>query len=385
MAADVEETVADEPGKSSGKLHWDEDDSFHKHVLREGDTEAVIQVWTKGPGGFDSTNELTVERTVAGDLQDQWVALSTPTTITSAGITRVTGLGGHTAIRVRVSGADSGATDVVYIAVRSFRTEIPPLDKIDPVLVSLGKVEGVSLERKFGDNLDVGTSDETVWRTGGLYPWASTADTLNVVSANAADDVAGAGAQQITIWGLDASFNSLVEVVDLDGTGTPVTTSGSFTRVNRVRVTRVGTYAVGGSVGQGANTGNITVTHTSSGNTLAFVPAETGSTFQAVYTVPNGYTAVVNALRLGVTTTNKRVAFNFRVRLGADDVTTPFNSLFSTGGIRGVADIDNITLGAPAAFPGKTDIEVRAASDAVATSLSAAFDIVLFENAKWGL
>lgn len=108
-------------GISRGQLRWDDENAEHIHQIGAGESEALVQVWGEGADPFDSTNELTVEVTVAPPSEDQWQALDSAVVITGAGVTRVDGLLGYTALRVTVSGTDSGKTDRVNIVVSSSR------------------------------------------------------------------------------------------------------------------------------------------------------------------------------------------------------------------------------------------------------------------------
>jgi len=76
--------------------------------------------------------------------------------------------------------------------------------------VQQGKVPGYSMVNKFGYNPTIGSgSFETIWETGDNYPYQSTAVTVDVVSDDTNDDVAGTGARTLRIQGLDGSYNLL--------------------------------------------------------------------------------------------------------------------------------------------------------------------------------
>ena len=115
--------------------------------------------------------------------------------------------------------------------------------------VQQGKVPGYSMVNKFGYNSSIGSlSFETIWETGNDYPWQTAQATLDVVSDDTDDDVAGTGARTLRIQGLDGSYNLVEETVDMDGT-TTVTTTQTFLRVFRMSVETAGT--------SGNNIGNI--------------------------------------------------------------------------------------------------------------------------------
>ena len=64
--------------------------------------------------------------------------------------------------------------------------------------VAKGDFSGYTNVSKFGSNPDIKSSGfETIWETGDDYPWQSSAVTVDVVSDNTNDDVAGTGARTL--------------------------------------------------------------------------------------------------------------------------------------------------------------------------------------------
>ena len=139
---------------------------------------------------------------------------------------------------------------------------------------ALGLRQGHRTFNKFGYNPDVDTVIETVWAAGGTYTPPTTASTLTLVSSAAADDEGSTGANRVYIEGIDANRKIQTETVQLDGT-TPVVTTSTWLGINRCSV------ALAGS-GQ-ANAGNITITATTGGATLAYLPAGGSVTQQCIY------------------------------------------------------------------------------------------------------
>lgn len=83
---------------------------------------------------------------------------------------------------------------------------------------------------KFGENNDLGTTEETVWLAGGIEPYATGNDINTLVSDNAADN------QSVIIEGHTVSGGNLTFVVQtaiLNGT-TPVTLSTPLFRASRI-------------------------------------------------------------------------------------------------------------------------------------------------------
>lgn len=135
-----------------------------------------------------------------------------------------------------------------------------------------------------GENTDVDTTTvpETLWdyaSTQALYDFPTQATTATIVSSSAADDLGSTGAQIVLIEGLDADYNEIWEVVNMDGT-TPVVTTNSYYRINFFRVVLSGTGKT--------NAGNITATVDS--KVCGHIKAGESLDHTAVYTVPANHT-----------------------------------------------------------------------------------------------
>jgi len=219
--------------------------------------------------------------------------------------------------------------------------------------------------RKFGYNENVGTSFEDVWVVGGNISFLSAADTMDVVSDDAADtNSAGTGLRKVRLQGLDGDYNFVDEVVDLAGT-TPVTTTNSFIRVFRAFSVETGSGEV--------NAGVISITDTTGGSDQAQILAGDGQTLQAIYTTRAGYYGYVTGVAIGI---------------GGDDVAiTQLRTRAPTEGFR-VRDQSNIAAGGISQIslaqwcggilvPPKTDIIVRSKKigSGGTTSVSAAFSV----------
>ena len=114
--------------------------------------------------------------------------------------------------------------------------------------VSRGKVRGAYHIIKFGENLDVDGSMETIWDGGGLYTYLTNAATVTVTSTDNDDAASGTGARTVTVEGLDANYNQVSETLTVGGSAGSV----EFFRVFRAFV------ATSGS--SGTNEGTISIT-----------------------------------------------------------------------------------------------------------------------------
>lgn len=224
----------------------------------------------------------------------------------------------------------------------------------------LGKVEWFSAEQKFWLNPDVGTSFETIWDAGGNYNWIGTASVLDVKSNSVNDTSAGTGARTIMLYGLDANFEPIEEMVTLNGT-TIVTTTKAFKRIHRMRVLTAWSQAKA----EGTITAQIGAT------VHAQIIDGNNQSLMAVYTIPAGYTGLILKGKASCGK-GKEVEVNFRGR-EFWGVFGLYHSFYI------YEDSYEYEFWVPLRVPEKTDIYVEAKSD-VATKVSAVFDIVLIKN-----
>lgn len=96
-------------------------------------------------------------------------------------------------------------------------------------LASLGKIDGISAIHKFGSNPDIDTAaTEDVWAYGGTKTYSSNSGVTLYISSSSSSDT-----QEVTVFGLDASFLEQEATVTLSGQ-TKTAISGTWTRLNKV-------------------------------------------------------------------------------------------------------------------------------------------------------
>lgn len=139
-----------------------------------------------------------------------------------------------------------------------------------------------------GNNSDVdaGSEPEDIWTGGGLYPWLTTATSLEIVSASASDTSAGTGARTVLISGLDINYVEQSDVVTLNGV-TPVAVPKQYFRINTMVVTTAGSAE--------GNVGLITLRDAGGGTTRGLISPGISITRQAIYTVPAGHTLSIHS------------------------------------------------------------------------------------------
>lgn len=232
--------------------------------------------------------------------------------------------------------------------------------------VSRGKVRGAFHVIKFGENLDVDGSMETIWDGGGLYTYLTTAAVVTVTSTDGDDAAAGTGARTVTVEGLDSNYNQVSETLTVGGGAGSV----EFFRVFRA--------FVAGSGSSGTNEGTISIS--SGATTLAQIrtvgsPTSTGlgQTFMSIYTVPAGYTGFIYQWNMSTAKSDGDI---FLVKRGHND-----NGAWRT---QDVMHTNQNSIERNYKFPlkieEKSDIEVRALSIANNMKCSATFCILLVQN-----
>jgi hypothetical protein len=232
--------------------------------------------------------------------------------------------------------------------------------------VQQGKVPGYSMVNKFGYNPSIGSgSFETIWETGNNYPYQSTAVTVDVVSDDTNDDVAGTGARTLRIQGLDGSYNFAEETVDMDGT-TTVTTTQTFLRVFRMSVETAGS--------SGNNEGTITVTYTGGSDVAATISEGNGQTLMTLYTIPAGYTGYLLSMNIS-SGKDQEMDFKFIQRINEGS-----NGGFQTKQFLNVrGGQTTVIFNAINIIPQKSDIYVSGKASSTSSS-SASFDLLLVQD-----
>jgi len=259
---------------------------------------------------------------------------------------------------------------------KTFGTGDPRLD------LAAGLIPGIRSRSANGVNLDLDTGvEETLWNVGGLYTGPTAAQTLTLVSDNAADDgVTGQGAQKIKITGL-TSFESaaatIEETVVLDGL-TPVVTMNEFVFFCFAKVTEHGTTAV--------NTGTITITATDDATVQSQIDPLTGVTRSCVCGVPAGQSMFITNYEASILqgSANSEVDVRLAVDQGQHLDLLPTSSTLihqiglKSAGTSAFAHQFNpyIEIAGPAV------VSLRATASANNITLSGSFDLVVTDNTE---
>lgn len=237
--------------------------------------------------------------------------------------------------------------------------------------VARGKITGQALVRRAGINADIDTGgEEDVWAAGGSITWQTSAQSLEAISSDV-DDVAstGTGARTIKVWGLNGSYASVNETVNMNGT-TAVSISTSMVFVDRVEILTTGSSET--------NEGDITVRLASAGATMAFMPAGFGQAFQSSYFVPASKTAYLISWSSSL---YKAVSGSAEMRLmisedGVGWRVVGLHELTQTGSSQATKTEGDLLV----ALPAKTRVRVRAKTSADNTGVSSELVMVLIDN-----
>lgn len=209
--------------------------------------------------------------------------------------------------------------------------------------ISRGLASGITVVEKFGYSDGIGTSWTPV-AMGEAYQTPTSAVSLEFVSSAAGDALNGAGAHEICVIGLDASWLEQAVCTAAHATDgqTAVAITGTWLRVYRAYVSSSGAYA---NATTASHVGTITIRVASAGATYAEIPLLNSFGFSqtliGAYTIPAGYTGYVFLKNISVNS-GKSADVAFFARIAADDVTTSYG-----GTMRAKSIITGLTGGAP--------------------------------------
>lgn len=231
------------------------------------------------------------------------------------------------------------------------------IDKFN-VNVSRELVQGANfLHRAFIS--DTFGTEQTIWSSSTIWVPPTTAAAMTVVSTSASDAAAGTGARTVSIAGLDSDYNEISEIITLEGT-TPVTTTKSYLRIQRMTVASAGST-------QG-NVGTITI---SNGNPQGSIEVGAGQSSSSIYTVPAKKVAYLHTLHLS---SSKSTDGKFMLRTRVNGVSRIRHSALLTG------EAYDVEFTYPTVIPEKTDIELRAVANTGNGVVAGAYDLLIIDK-----
>ena len=244
--------------------------------------------------------------------------------------------------------------------------------------VQKGNIPGHSILHKFGHG-SVGTSMVPITNSL-VYQTPTTAVALEILSDDADDTSAGAGARTVFIEGLALDGTIVTQIVALNGL-TAVAIPTPLWRLYRWYVLTSGAY---GTTATGGHQGTLTIRVASAGatwSTIAFAPYPHGQSEIGWYTVPAGFRAYVFTQVVKVDS-SKSADVMFVQRQDANDVTTPFTSFRLVEEFIGVAGAGSgLSPDSPlGSFPAFTDIGWMGKIGTGTADISVDFEILLIKD-----
>jgi hypothetical protein len=258
------------------------------------------------------------------------------------------------------------------MANTSVVSSVSRLGKYEPFNLQVSRRQVTMHEPAYvwGYSTLIGATLLPVWDVNQAKPYLTTAAVMKVSSGSADDDSAGTGARTVLVSGLDQSYDSISEIVTLDGQ-TEVATTKAFLRVLSVTVLTVGSGGLNAGaiyVGTGTvTTGVPAVVH-------EIVPIGMNKSQSASYTVPAGYTAFFSR---GGMTSHTTGSGHITGRLAASNQGSPFVTSAVTVFANTVVEYE---FDYPLAFPEKTDIEARAIASSGTHAVSAYLQLILIKD-----
>lgn len=197
---------------------------------------------------------------------------------------------------------------------------------------------------------------------------------MEIVSDNAADAIAGTGAQTVEVHYLDGNFADQSVILNTAGL-TPVSLGASVTvlRVNSVHVMTAGSGGVAaGNIHVRAVVGGVIYNQVSAGGNMCL---------QAHYTVPAGYRAYIHNVDTGMASSNKNSIGRVLLRAKADWSTRSLTEVFLFEKI-GLYQVGSLSKFVGQWYPPMCDIKMSAqlVEGAVPSAASGNFNAYLFKQ-----
>lgn len=187
--------------------------------------------------------------------------------------------------------------------------------------VARGAMRDYSWAVVSGFNPAVGTTEEAIWSPGGDYSGFLAANsTLEVVSDDATDNVAGTGARIAQIVGLDGDFNEREEVFVMNGTTPVVSIHSDWRRINQFLAPVVGSCNPLTPSTNCSNHGTLTLRVQGGGLLVAQIDPEQGLASHGVFSVPAGRVGILRSSTIDATEDNQdEITVSLWARSGIED------------------------------------------------------------------
>ena len=248
----------------------------------------------------------------------------------------------------------------------------------DPLLIRRGLVTGASVVHKFGRNPGVPNGTwEGVLQVAAQFPWLTAAIAVRVKAGGDGADSGtssplGAGAQTVTIQGIDATGAEITETVTTAGTSASAPTTALFLRVYRAWVAAAGAYT-------GNNTAAVVI-ETTGGTALIQITAGEGQTQFCGYTIPLGKTGYLASVMVQADAA-KAADFRLFTRANCTTVAAPFPAKrlkYFWDGVLGQVEVRPVTP--MLRLPALTDVWIEARGGGAGTEVCADMEIIIYDD-----
>ena len=248
--------------------------------------------------------------------------------------------------------------------------------------IKQGLYPNMSIVNKFGRNDAVPNGSWVFVCQEAFTAWAigATPTTVRVKAGDAADTVAGAGAQKITVEGIVAN-TGLYASEELVTAGTSAGAAGTtkWARIVRAWVSQHGTYG-------DANTADVVIEKSAGGEDIIQINIEEGQTQYLGVVVPKGRTGYLLGAdfycdaQAGAGPSNKSANIRIMQRQGALNTVTPssIRIVQHFDGVVGHAEFEPIAPIGP--FPELTEIWGEAWGDGAVTQVSGHIVVLFIDN-----
>lgn len=249
--------------------------------------------------------------------------------------------------------------------------------------VKSGIVKGHEIINKFGSSDIVNDSTFTVIAHGGKYQVPTTAQSLEFVSNNIGDALNGVGMFELTIIGLNGSYEKIECVVPAHATnGTlAVAIPDKFIRVYSAYVSASGTYA---TLTSPSHLGTITIQSIGGADVWAKIDSNLishGQTQIGVFTTAKNYDAYIGNTSIHTESSKPVSVFGFK-REGANIITPPYDTMRAFTEIIGIEGSESpLRKSWLGPFPEYTDFgHLALGSTPSLVSCSIDFEILLIQK-----
>ena len=268
---------------------------------------------------------------------------------------------------IKIKDADGNNRFISGVGAATLADPFFPINSDFFLEVSKGGVVGHSSFHRFGLNESTGNSFEDIWTVSTNLTYLTAASTLTVTSNNAQDDIAGTGAQKVSLVFLDGDFIEVTEVVDLNGNGAVITT-GTALRLVSASVSQWGSAP-------GLNVALIGITATVGATTQGEIATSDNQTLMTHFTVPASKTAYMISSFVSVGKGD-----DAQVKLLIKDATITNAGFITAVSFPLFQNNFEPNSRLPKRFTEKTDLVIRGKAGAGNIAVGAGYDLVVINN-----